>query len=135
MSRDEARGYLLFMRSEQYESLGQYARAIADLEQALKLYPQSTQAKSNLAWRYAVTPNLTADKRRKALELAQAAVDLEPDCGDFWDSLAGAYAANGDFKRATEYAAQAEMLTSDPEKRGEYRAHRKSFEQGKMVGE
>jgi tetratricopeptide (TPR) repeat protein len=132
MTGREAEGFAYYLRATRFELRDQEERAIADLEKAHELYPQSTQAKSELAWLYATVPGIDAARRKAAIELAKSAVDLEPKVGDFWDSLAAAHAANGDFKRAVTCASKAEKLADNDEARGEYRERRKAYERGQM---
>jgi len=76
---------------------------------------------------------LRSERLREAHRLPeQSAVDLEPACGDFWDSLAAAYGANADFKRAVKCAAKAEKLADNPDARADYADRRKAFEKGQM---
>jgi tetratricopeptide (TPR) repeat protein len=132
MTRREAEGFAYYLRATRFELRDQEERAIADLEKARELYPQSTQARSELAWLYATVPGVDAARRKAAIDLAKSAVDLEPKVGDFWDSLAAAHAANGDFKRAVACASRAEKLADNDEARGEYRERRKAYERGQM---
>jgi tetratricopeptide (TPR) repeat protein len=132
MSRREAEGFAYYLRATRFELRDQDERAVADLEKARDLYPQSTQAKSELAWLYATVPGVDAARRKAAIDLAKSAVDLEPKVGDFWDSLAASHAANGDFKRAVTCASKAEKLADNDEARGEYRERRKAYERGQM---
>jgi hypothetical protein len=132
MTRKEAEGFAYYLRATRYEERGQDALAIADLEKARELYPQSTQAKGELAWLYATADGVDPGKRKAAIGLAQSAVDLEPSCGDFWDSLAAAHAANGDFKKAVKCAAKAEKLADTDDSRAEYAERRKAYERGQM---
>jgi len=132
MSKREAEGFAYYLRATRFELRELEDRAIADLEKARELYPQSTQAKSELAWLYATVPGVDVARRKMAIELAKSAVDLEPKVGDFWDSLAAAHAANGDFKWAVSCASKAEKLADNDEARGEYRERRKAYERGQM---
>jgi tetratricopeptide (TPR) repeat protein len=135
MTAREAEGFVLFLRATRLEEReGGEALAIADLERARELYPQSTQVRAELAWLYATAAGVSADRRREAVGLAQGAVELEPECGDFWDSLAAAHGANGDFERAVTCARRAEKLAEGEEERAEFRAHRKALERGRVPG-
>lgn len=134
MTGREAEGFVLFLRATRFEERGEDARAMADLERARELYPQSTQVKSELAWVYATAAGVPAERRREAVGLAKAAVELEPECGDFWDSLAAAQGANGDFDSAVTCARRAEKFAEDGEQRAEFRAHRKLLERGRVPG-
>jgi tetratricopeptide (TPR) repeat protein len=132
MTRDEAKGHIYFLRAGTYENRGEMDKSIADMEKVLELIPQSTQAKSDLAWLYATAKDVSAQKRGAALKLASAAVELEPRCGDFWDTLAVVHAANGDFRKALQCADKAVLFALTWEDRAEYRARRRDFERGRM---
>ena len=132
MTRAEAEGFAIYLRGSRWEERGDDARAIADMEKARGLYPQCTMLKSDLAWLYATAEGVPEAKRKAAIELAKSAVDLEPETGDFWDTLATAHAANGDFEGAVKFAEKAERFAETPADRGEFKAHRKAFEKGEM---
>ena len=132
MTRKEAEGFAYFLRAHRFQERGEDARAIADLEKARTRYPQSTQVQAELAYLYATTPGVDEARRRSAVALAQAAVDLEPECGDFWDSLAAAQAANGDFTRAAKSAIKAERFAETEADRGDYRQRRRAYQRGEM---
>src|SRR5258706_14871155 len=132
MTPREAEGYAYFLRGQRFEDREQPIEAIADMEKSRELYPQSTQARSDLAWLYATAACVDERHRKESLSLAQSALDLEPQCAMFWDSIAAAHAANGDFKRAAKEAGKAEGIAESPEDRAEFKAHRRSFEAGKM---
>jgi tetratricopeptide (TPR) repeat protein len=132
MTAKEAEGFAYFLRGCRFEARGQDAQAIADLEKARELYPQSTQAKGELAWLYATAAGVDVGKRKAAIGLAKAAVDLEPQCGDFWNSLAAAYAANGDFRRATRSEERAEDFAETEEDAADYHARRKAYQRGEI---
>jgi len=80
---------------------------------------------------YATTPGLDGARRAESLALATQAVGLQPECGDFWDSLAAARAARGDFAQAVANARRAEELAVGEPDRGEYRRRRKAYEHGR----
>src|SRR5258706_2690626 len=132
MTDREAEGFAYFLRGQRLEDRGQAAKAIADLEKARKLYPQSTQARSELAWLYATAAGVDEAQRKESLSLAKSALDLEPQCASFWDSSAAAHAANGDFNRAAKEARKAEYLADTPEDRAQFKGHRKAFERGEI---
>ena len=132
MTRDEARGHVYYLRAGTYENRGEIENSIADMEKVVELIPQSTQAKSDLAWLYATASDVSPEKRQQALKLAQTALDLEPRCGDFWDTLAVAHAANGDFKKALSASDKAVLYALTWADRAEYRARRRDFENRRM---
>lgn len=132
MTEREAEGFAYFLRGQRFEDREQPAKAIADMEKAHELYPQSTQAASELAWLYATVAGVDETKRKAALKLAQSALDLEPQCANFWDSSAAAHAANGDFAHAARDARKAQDFADNPEDRAVFKNHRKAFERGEM---
>jgi hypothetical protein len=132
MTEREAEGFAYFLRGQRFEDRNQPARAIADMENAHQLYPQSTQATSELAWLYATTTGVDESKRKASLKLAQSALELEPQCANFWDASAAAHAANGDFPRAAKEARKAENLADNPEDRSLFKDHRNAFKAGEM---
>jgi tetratricopeptide (TPR) repeat protein len=132
MTAREAEGFVYFLRAARFQERDEDTKAIADLEKARELYPQATQVWGDLAWLYATAANVDAVHRKEALDLARAALKLEPKFADFHDSLAAAYAANGDFKKAVAASLKAEQYAETPDERDEFRAHRKCFERGVM---
>jgi tetratricopeptide (TPR) repeat protein len=133
MTRREEEGFAYFLRATRFEESEENKRAIADLIKARELYPQSTQAASELAWLYATTDGIDLRHRIEAIDLAQGALDYEPRCGEFWDALAASHAGVGEFKLAAKEAQRAEFLAESPEERAEFKRHRKAFEKEKRV--
>jgi tetratricopeptide (TPR) repeat protein len=132
MTREESRGYVYSLRAARHEEKERMTEALADLETAHKLYPQSTQIKNELAFLYA-TMDQTKDKRAEALAMAEEITKLEPEVGDYWDTLATAHAAKGDFAKAIKLEEKAMKFAEDSEELAEFRARMKEFEQGKVV--
>ena len=99
-----------------YENLGKGAQALAHWQKAREIDPGSATATLGAAWLLATTPDASLRNGREALSLAQAARNLAPsDDADMLDTLAAAYAENGQFPRAIALAQQALGLA---EKRG-----------------
>ncbi len=132
MTKDEAKGYGYFLRSARWEEKEREEKAISDLQKAGELYSQSTQVKAELAWLYATADCATVEQRKSSVKLAQAALDLEPTCAEFWDALAAAHGANGDFESAVKEAGKAMKYAETDKDRGEFKAHRAAYEKGKM---
>lgn len=127
LSLEESRGYGYWMRSQRRRARKQLVEALADLHEAKGRYPQSLAIKADLAWLYATMEGdaATAAHRHKlALELASLVTELEPACGTFWDSLAAAQAAEGDFVAARASIDRAIARADTPRHREEYRSHR-----------
>lgn len=90
------------LRGETYIFQGKYEEAIKDFEKSIKLNSEHARAYNDLAYLYATS---RIDKYRngpKSLELGLKAVELEPVAYTY-DTLAAAYAENGDFGNAIKY--------------------------------
>jgi len=99
-----------------YEDLGKGAQALAHWQKAREIDPGSARATLGAAWLLATTPDASLRNGREALSLAEAARNRAPsDDADMLDTLAAAYAENGQFTRAIALAQQALGLA---EKRG-----------------
>ena len=87
---------------------GEQAQAIERFGRVLRSKPDSTPARTQLAWLLATSPDATPEDHRTALALAEPLVGgaSDPDAGAL-DVLAAALAANGQFDRA---AATAERM-------------------------
>ena len=87
---------------------GEQAQAIDRFGRVLRSKPDSTPARTQLAWLLATSPDATREDHRAALALAEPLVGgaSDPDAGAL-DVLAAALAANGQFDRA---AATAERM-------------------------
>lgn len=88
------------LRGITYSDNGDFDRAIADYEQALKLNPELASALNSLAWDLATMP--AADRRDgpRAVQLAERALALNGREAGFFDSAAAAYAETGRFADA-----------------------------------
>ena len=95
-------------RAHSYAKQGKYEEAIKDLETSIEIDSKYARAYNGLAVIYATC---RIDKYRngpKALELALKAVDIDPNAWTY-DTLAYAYAENGDFENAVKY----QMISND----------------------
>ena len=91
-----------YMRGGAYVEQGQYEKAIEDFKKSIELDSDYGRGYHGLASLYATC---RIDKYRngpKALELALKAVELEPNAWTY-NTLAEAYAENGDFENAIKY--------------------------------
>ena len=100
LTRDEAVGYSLTLSANALERKGDYRKAIADLRQAQKLYPNSATAANNFAWLVATRdfPGRMS-LGREALKASKRAVKLV-NKPNHLDTLACVYALVGNFDRA-----------------------------------
>ena len=78
---------------------GKYGQAIADYEHILKQDPHNPDANNQLAWLLAVCPDPKYRNGKRAVRLAQRAVDSEASA-HYLDTLAAAYAEAGRFRDA-----------------------------------
>jgi tetratricopeptide (TPR) repeat protein len=103
---------LYYARGQAYERSGQWPKAEADLQQALKLKPEEAELLNYLGYAWIDRgQHLT-----EALDMVKRAVAAEPRSGAITDSLGWAYYRLGDYKKATETLEQAvELEAGDPE--------------------
>ena len=103
------------LRGIAWGTKGDCEKAIADFNQAVAINPKDAPAHNDLAWLYATCPDKNYRDGKKAVENANKAYRLtaEKNCGCL-DTLAAAYAENGDFKKARELEAKViEMAVTD----------------------
>jgi tetratricopeptide (TPR) repeat protein len=92
---------------------GEYNKAIADYEKAIDLDSKNDVALNNKAWILATCPNKKFRDGRKAVELAQKAVELKSSYFHL-GTLAAAFAEVGNFKEAITYQEKAiELLKQE----------------------
>jgi Tfp pilus assembly protein PilF len=91
-----------------YVQLGKYEAAIKNFNKALELKPDYTDALNNLAWLLATSENPSYENPAMAIELAKRACELTNFKNpSMLDTLAAAYAADGNFDEAVKTAQQA----------------------------
>ena len=84
-----------------------YKEALAILEAMLKETPNDYVLKNNTAWVYATARDLSMRNGRRAVQLAQEALLINPlDC-HVWSTLAEAYFISGRYDKALRNAEQA----------------------------
>ena len=101
-----------------YQGKGSYARAIVDLNKAIELKPGYAHAYNHLAWVFATSPDAVFRNGKRAVELAERAVELDRDAHNL-DALSAAYAEVGRFAEAISTQLQAIDL---PKKDGDERS-------------
>lgn len=82
------------------------AKAAAGMRQEIMANPDEGNAYNQFAW---LIGNTEGDFD-EALRCAQKAVELEPDSGAFYDTLAHVYAGRGDYANAVKYQSRAVEL-------------------------
>jgi serine/threonine protein kinase/Tol biopolymer transport system component len=114
------------------ERIGQYDRAIADLESAIKIDPNHVSANNGIAWLKATCPDAQLRDGTVAIEKARKACELtswkESAC---LDTLAAAYAEAGNFDEAAKWQEAAMESLSEtlrPGTREQYEARLKLYE-------
>ncbi len=87
---------------------GKLRDAISAYREAIRLKDDYVMAYNNLAWIYAASPNSTIRNGDKSVALATKACELT-SFKEAWvlDTLAAAYAEQGNFKKAVEYQTSA----------------------------
>ena len=96
-----------------YEDLGQGAEALTHWQRAIDADPGRVSATLGAAWLLATTPDATLRNGPQALSLAEEAQGLVPaEDPDVLDTLAAAYAENGQFGEAETAAARALELAA-----------------------
>jgi tetratricopeptide (TPR) repeat protein len=79
---------------------GLVGEAIAAWNEALRLEPRNAHHHNNLAWLLATCPEAKFRDPRRAVELAQKAVELTPEEGSHWNTLGVAHYRAGDCNAA-----------------------------------
>jgi serine/threonine-protein kinase len=107
-----------YSRGYAYFDKGQYDKAISDFTKVIEINPRHAGAYNNIGWIYATANDPSYRNGAKAIEYAKKAVALEKTSG--WDTLAAAYAENGDFSNAVTAEKEAVRLCTDSNKKKEF---------------
>jgi tetratricopeptide (TPR) repeat protein len=102
-----------FNRGIAWVNKGEFAKAITDYSEAVKLNPKCDDAYALLGWLQATCPDEQYRDGKKAVENANKARQLSG--GKNWaviDTLAAAYAESGDFGKAVESQEEAIQLAN-----------------------
>ncbi|MCF8064706.1 MAG: M48 family metalloprotease [Desulfarculaceae bacterium] len=111
-------GILLYERGDE-------RRALVHLKGAVALAPKDPEVLNGLAWFWATARNKSMRRPAQAVRLAQKAVALAP-LPHIWDTLAEAYYAAGDPRRAVA-AARAALAARPTERLGYYQEQLERF--------
>lgn len=103
---DEAIAY--FLRSQCWRRLGLYAEQLEDLRRGLQADPEHGLLLNSLAWLHATCPDAALRDGAKAVAAGLQALKLEKGVNPhLLDTLAAAYAEQGDFDEACQYMRRA----------------------------
>ena len=121
----------LYGRGNVYAEKGDFEKAAADFEAAVKLAPSDLIAANDLAWFRATCPQAKFRDGKKALAEATRVCEANKYKNEeFLDTLAAAYAETGDFKAALNWATKAAEI--DPENE-DFAAHVKLYKAKKPL--
>ncbi len=98
-------------RGEAYRAMGQWEAAANDFRRAIELDPQMSRAYQSAAWLMATCPDERYRNPKLAVQAAEKAVTIQGDDYIYLDTLAAAYASDGQFGRAESTVRQAIALT------------------------
>jgi tetratricopeptide (TPR) repeat protein len=99
-------------RGEAYRAMGQWEAAANDFRRAIELDPQMARAYQSAAWLMATCPDQRYRNPKLAVQAAEKAVAIQGDEDYIYlDTLAAAYANDGQFGRAQSTVRQAIALT------------------------
>lgn len=133
-------GGLYGVRGTAYSGIGRYARAAEDFEKAIALAPNDPDTCKAFAWFQATCSNEGYRNGQDAVEYATKAYHslLWTNAGwrnaAFIDTIAAAYAEDGDFEKAVEQETKAIELASERQKE-EFQARLDLFKSGKPYRE
>lgn len=127
-SKDQLLGYVLFARGLAWEKLNKFDRSLVDYDESIKSFPTWHKAKNNIAWLLSSRRELqTLGRQKEALTLAQEVVSVHPTPNNR-DTLACAYALNGDFESAVRIQ---KKVVQDSPGAASFRENLERLERGK----
>lgn len=117
-------------RGEAYLSLGLWDQASRDYRQAITMDGSLGRAYQGAAWLMAVCPDQRYRFPDRAVNAALKAIELAGDEADYryHDTLAAAYAANGDFAKAQE-SIETALAQAPPEKAADLQQRQALYQQ------
>jgi tetratricopeptide (TPR) repeat protein len=129
--KDKRLAYFLYNRGYAYEHAGRIQEALAEYQKTIELDPSYPDAHGNSAWIYATHSDPAIRNATKALEYAliEARRTKMKNAGAL-DTLAAAYAVNGQFDEARRHQEQAVAKAGSPEDKREFAERLRLYEQG-----
>lgn len=116
-------------RGDAYEKKDRYKEAIVDYNKAIEIDPKYIMAYNNLSWILSTAKESRIRNGKKARELAMKACELSNSKSSFiLDTLAAAYAREGDFENAVKWQEKATEF-AEPAKRADYGERLESYKQ------
>jgi serine/threonine protein kinase len=109
----DAMGDLLLADGDQKKAAEHYREALDLRERVVKRCPGVPEPLNKLAWFLAACPDPSFRAPGRAVELAQEAVNLSKDNGNFWNTLGVAQYRNGAWKAAADSLETARQLRQD----------------------
>ena len=104
---DEGYYHLRIFYRNKKDTLGYYE----SLEKALTFFQDNARLMNEYAW--AIFKNKTEIRYQRGIELADKAVQLEPESSGIWDTLAWLYYANGEYEKAVSAMERAVAVNPD----------------------
>lgn len=128
--KDKRLAYFLYNRGYAYEHAGHIKEALAEYQRTIELDPGYPDAHGNTAWILATHPDATIRNAPKALEYALIeAKRTKMNSAAALDTLAAAYAANGQFDEARRHQQQAVSKAGSDEDKREFAERLRLYEQ------
>jgi tetratricopeptide (TPR) repeat protein len=90
------------LRADARTKQAEFDLALADYDEAIRIEPSSAPYLNGRAWILATAPDDNVRDGPQAIADALAANELEPQSPAFLDTLAAAYAQNGEFEKAVD---------------------------------
>ena len=101
-------------RGDAYADLGYFAQAARDYRTAIRLDPELGRAYQSAAWLMSTCPDERYRDARRAVAVAERAIELDGDADyRYLDTLAAAYASAGQFEAARGVQAQVVAMAPD----------------------
>jgi tetratricopeptide (TPR) repeat protein len=123
-------------RAEVYGKLAKFLERRRDLEKLVALEKATAEEYRQLAWEYSVHPDLVHRNGKKAVELAQKAIELNGfETPELLETLAAARAENGEFSEAVTVQRRVNSVEGRQAKSYEDEQRLKAYEKNTAIRE